>query len=492
MKEKNRGRGHLRSYLAAGGWRRPLAVLLAATFMALSAPMGGCLVSAAEQIGDAESESGTQADGGAGMQESGSEAGAQDQTTCSLSVKAGSSEIAEDLATADVQVDLYRIADASRSLQYDAFDWTMTAPFSALQIAGDIDTDGWKALARQAAGIVLGDGPAAGADGHAQAGAAEAVEGGTAAGSDGSAAGSGSGAAGGSALGAESGTAGSGTVYWDPSASAQEALSPDGSLLKTMAVSPGSLTADFAGLPAGLYLIIAHGRGIAEYAAAAPSENGSALFTVAHSRTIEYRFSPEIVALPTKAADPETGAVNTANAGPWLYDVSLTLKPSSDPREGALRITKVLDNYELRKKTSDGQTREIRDAAAFVFEVTAYESAEAYAAQGGSAPRLYHNYASITFNGAGTRSAVLDGLPADAYVVVREVYSGRTYTADADQTAVIDPAGTAEVTFENRYDDMHGGAGSVTNHFTYKADEGKWGWEQREDSSEDAAVLQAQ
>ena len=144
----------------------------------------------------------------------------------------------------------------------------------------------------------------------------------------------------------------------------------------------GQLRAEISGLKAGLYLLIAHsvdqeGAGDpAKYAVAATDETGAATgtATIANSHTYKYTFAPELVSLPTKEAD-EAGVISTDNPGDWIYNASVTLKPSQDVRLGDLEITKTLETYALPgpgEKTSGENPRTIKDPATFIFEVTAY------------------------------------------------------------------------------------------------------------------------
>ena len=82
----------------------------------------------------------------------------------------------------------------------------------------------------------------------------------------------------------------------------------------------GTLGTPITDLYAGLYLIIARGSNITEYAGTVTDETTgtTGTVTIAKSRGFKYSFSPELISMPTKAAD-ETGVINTANPGPWIY-----------------------------------------------------------------------------------------------------------------------------------------------------------------------------
>ena len=68
------------------------------------------------------------------------------------------SEIAADVATCNVTVDVYRIATASPNPNYQAFDYTPVGDFKELSIPADPTAEDWQALADEAAAIVLPEG----------------------------------------------------------------------------------------------------------------------------------------------------------------------------------------------------------------------------------------------------------------------------------------------------------------------------------------------
>ena len=408
MKEER----NVRRHRTAGGRWAPVALLLAATLAILSLPFAGRPAYAVDL----------------------------DQN-CSLKVSPGSALLAEDLAQANVEIDLYRVADAIPVPGQDTYDWQMTEPFTEIVIEKDIDNAGWKAAAQTAADIVLGGAP-------------------------------------------------DGAAAWDPSESVSK-------IPAELVYAGNAADTEITDLSAGLYLIIAHGSDITNYAAPGDAEEGgeaSGTVTLASSQTYAYKFSPELISLPTKEEVRDaSGAVitpsNTANPGDWIYNVTVTLKPSQEFRSGRLEITKELLTYAQREKTSDGQTREITDPATFIFEVTVYESREAYEAQGKDAPKVHHDYVSIVFDSYGSKTVLVEDLPVDSYAVVEEVYSGKVYTTDTIKTATIPANDAAEVSFVNDYDDEHGGGGSVTNKFSFGTDSG-WVLDQVEDDTQDAAVIQ--
>lgn len=422
---------NVRQGRAAGGRWRPVAILLAAVLMVLSIPLGGKPAFAVDL----------------------------DQN-CSLTVSPGSALLAEDLATANVVIDLYRVADAVPVTGYDTYDWQLNAGFDGVVITKDIDSAGWKTAAQAAADAVLGKAP-------------------------------------------------EGKTAWDPSDSIAK--------VPAELVYSGNLpNTPITGLKAGLYLIIAHGSDIKEYAvdaaaagatdaadagdttAADPAAVAAGTVTIAHSKTYEYKFAPELISLPTKASD-STVPSNTADNVPWIYDATAMLKPSQEYRVGALDIVKTLVTYEEREKNTaertGGGNTVIKDDATFIFDVSVYENEEAY--RNGAAPDVYHDQVSITFNSYGTKRVHIDELPVDSYAVVTEIYPeeksgvGHYYLIEKDGEKTIVANETVEATFRNDYNNENTGGGSVTNKFTYKADESKWGWEQVSDDSTDGSVIQS-
>jgi len=77
---------------------------------------------------------------------------------CAVTVQAGGPDFAEDLAQADVVIDLYEIAGAYETEGYDALSWQFIAPYDELTIGDTMDADAWRSLAQSAAQIALTDG----------------------------------------------------------------------------------------------------------------------------------------------------------------------------------------------------------------------------------------------------------------------------------------------------------------------------------------------
>ena len=90
---------NVRRSRAAGRRWQPVAILLAAVLMVLSVPFG---LRPAHAIDLNEN--------------------------CSLTVIPSSAIFAEDLETAGVKIDLYRVADAVEFQTFDTYDWSVNAP----------------------------------------------------------------------------------------------------------------------------------------------------------------------------------------------------------------------------------------------------------------------------------------------------------------------------------------------------------------------------
>lgn len=405
---------NVRRSRAAGRRWQPVAILLAAVLMVLSVPLG--LKSAHAD----ETEPYEPIDL---LKECGLTVNPVDPIV---------SEYADDIATANVVIDLYRVADAKEMGGYDTYDWEINEPFSSIgEIDGKIDNEGWKKLAQKAADIVLGTAP-------------------------------------------------EGQTEWDPTANTEKI---DSSLKSTDNPAGTEIT----GLKAGLYLVIAHGKDVKKYATTVTDEAAgtSGTATIANSKAYSYKFAPELVSLPTKTPypDEETGTINTANPGNWIYSPTIKLKPSQEVRLGNLEIVKTLDDYADREKKTGDNPRLMKDPATFVFKMTVYEDES-------KANVIKEDYFSAVFDEYGTKTIMVEGLPVDSFVVVKEEYSGRNYSAKVEEgSATIVANETAQVPFENYYDDREGGGGAVTNKFTNSEEAGKWKWEQVSDSSTDGTVI---
>lgn len=78
--------------------------------------------------------------------------------SCSLTVSpgSGSAELTEDLAKADVVIDLYEVARAVEVPGYDTYTYEAADGYGALKLNDVTSNAGWDALAQQAARIAIG------------------------------------------------------------------------------------------------------------------------------------------------------------------------------------------------------------------------------------------------------------------------------------------------------------------------------------------------
>lgn len=243
---------------------------------------------------------------------------------------------------------------------------------------------------------------------------------------------------------------------------------------------PGS-----ADLDAGLYLLIARNKDsktedYVDYIIPEDGqvENEKKIVTKAFTDEYVYTFLPELVSLPGKPE--ENGVVNTANSGDWIFDAEAFLKPEQGSRYGLLKIVKTLEKYNV----SNGP-------ATFVFDVEAVLKGE----------KVYSDVVSIVFKDPGVEEILVEKIPVGAEVTVTEVYTGASYKlisdASRETTIVEDLLDPSSVSFTNDYDERQNGGHSITNHFTYEAEEntetdsntkvrpGAWKLEQLYDLSQD-------
>lgn len=315
---------------------------------------------------------------------------------CSLTVSSKGEETAALLAEANVVVDLYKVADATEESGVDAYGFQILPDYDSLVIGEDMNKDAWKSLAQEAAGIALG------------------VE---------------------------------------PGTQPRLPIVTGAPLGKDITDSDGS-----EALTPGLYLLIARGSNITDYVSATTNEEGTvSIVTTARSREYTIRFSPELVAIPSKEAD-ENGVISSANPGDWIYDLTVFLKPEIEERDGSLEIIKDLLTYE-----------DSHDAI-FVFQVEAVLDGEL----------VYSDVVTMNFSAPGEQRTLIEGIPVGAVVTVTEVYSGAGYTlvAGPDGPVTITADSVASVTFTNDYDYSENEGHGITNSFTYDLENGEWIWVQ--------------
>lgn len=206
-------------------------------------------------------------------------------------------------------------------------------------------------------------------------------------------------------------------------------------------------------LEPGLYLVIAHGKGMEpeEYIKALePGEDGAArVGTIARSADYEYIFQPELVSLPGQNTTAEDEFDGT-----WNHEVTVTLKPDRELRYGQVRIRKLIDQYVLE------------EPATFVFSVTAEKDGK----------QVYENIVGLTFaaGGTGTEEVVLDRIPLGATVTAVEVYTGAFYQGTVTEQSGEVTLEILELTFENTRGPEEKRGHGIVNEFTYDGEDWMW------------------
>lgn len=209
---------------------------------------------------------------------------------CSLTIDAGQAEDAEknDLAEADVVIDLYKVADAEADSQYDTYNYKVKDEYRSLeeQLGYDslqkMDEDSFRELADQAAAITFQE-----EDGIAKVAVDKCKDG-----------------------------------------------VPVGTRIE--------------GLESGLYLAAARGGNLTDpkdYVSNNKNKEGNGeLVTIANSSKYQYSFLPQFITLPATSFDTSGG--QALYGGEWQYDITASLKYSREVRRGSLEIEKTLETYE--------------------------------------------------------------------------------------------------------------------------------------------------
>lgn len=225
--------------------------------------------------------------------------------SCSLTVypedphKEGADSFGEDLAGADVVVDLYQVARAVKTSGQDTYHYELTGEYASLNLPdspeeGAQPAASWEETAQQAAAIALD-----------AASPCTPV--------------SGSGESAGTKVGN---------------------LAPGLYLL----VARGRNLTELADYKIEI-----------EQTDSLTQEESKRIATIANSQQYTYAFLPQLVSLPTKEADAN-GVINTANPGDWIFEASVNLKPERLDRYGSLEIVKTLSEYETMGGVQESAT----------------------------------------------------------------------------------------------------------------------------------------
>lgn len=211
----------------------------------------------------------------------------------------------------------------------------------------------------------------------------------------------------------------------------------------------------------GLYLVVPRGKNAERTAPdsySKESPDGSGKTTYASSTKKKYTFTPQLVAVPGKPQYDNNNTYinnNTANTGPWEYDikVDMTMKVGVEDLEAKIRIKKTLLVYETKYP------------ATFTFKITATLPPDDRI--------VYSDVVDIVFNSYGEKTYEVTGLPVGALVTVtEEIKKGDNYRlVSSDVEELKDPLVATfvpEARFVNTYDERYHGGGSALNVFTKK------------------------
>lgn len=190
------------------------------------------------------------------------------------------------------------------------------------------------------------------------------------------------------------------------------------------------------------------------------------------SDSYQYDFNPYLISLPNN------NYYSTGN-DEWIYNLTgsnaIGLKPEKTDRFGDLVINKTLDAYNA---TIGGAT--------FVFQVEAFKTDP----DTNERKCVYSNVVSVTFDGVGTESILIEDIPAGAEVVVTEIYSGASYTLTSDGSYTVtiiadgEEGAPATVDFSNTYNYEFNGGNGIVNSFLYDSETDSWTHIATEDSTQ--------
>lgn len=175
-----------------------------------------------------------------------------------------------------------------------------------------------------------------------------------------------------------------------------------------------------------------------------------------------YNFTPYLISLPNNyyyASGDDT----------WVYDLTganaVGLKPGQTERLGSLQITKELLNQHIT----------LGEKATFVFQI------DITTLDGKTDARQI----ALTFDGHGSKAAVIDNIPAGSDVVVTEIYHGAGYEAvgsDSVTTTIVADE-TANAGFQNQHDGTIEGGYGVVNNFKLNEND-QYDWKQMNDNAD--------
>ena len=180
-----------------------------------------------------------------------------------------------------------------------------------------------------------------------------------------------------------------------------------------------------------------------------------------------YAFTPYLVSLPSHY-------FYTTGQDEWVYDVTAGMKPQQNPRYGSLVIRKTLTSYNATL-----------GSATFIFQVEGVKDQET----------VLSDVVSLVFDGTGTKSLEISGIPAGTEVTVTEVYGSANYDPVSPETERVTILADGEegspvtVEFVNEYNGKLNPGSGIVNHFEY--DGGVWNWQGQADNSGGINLQQA-
>lgn len=180
-----------------------------------------------------------------------------------------------------------------------------------------------------------------------------------------------------------------------------------------------------------------------------------------------YAFTPYLVSLPSHY-------FYTTGQDEWVYDVTAGMKPQQNPRYGSLVIRKTLTSYNATL-----------GSATFIFQVEGVKDQET----------VLSDVVSLVFDGTGTKSLEISGIPAGTEVTVTEVYGSANYDPVSPETERVTILADGEegspvtVEFVNDYNGKLNPGSGIVNHFEY--DGGVWNWQRQADNSGGINLQQA-
>ncbi len=339
---------------------------------------------------------------------------------CTLQVRVEPKALSEDgeAQSPDVAIDLYKVADAVKEENYDAYRLEAAGAFADMDVditvgemAGEELLRTWKEQAQNAAAIVF-------AEGNRMAPAATAVK------------------------------------------------------------AQGAELVEFPGLEPGLYLMVPRGTDleaedylIRETLEGETGESREIIQAIAYSDSYTFTYSPQLVALPIKESTDGTAA--TSNPGEWIYQLTgfnaAESKPALSDRLGALRIDKELTEYVTGSPATFVFTVEATLRGNLVYSNVVSLTFSAPGTQSelildripvGAEVTVTESYSGTTYQAA----------PGSAQTQTLTLTNAEPEDADVTNIA----------SFRNIYDGSGRQGSAITNHFEY-ADDGQglvWNWTQ--------------